>query len=108
MHHPAGERASWRPVAGLLALVATVVSAAVLAPSAGAAAGGTYIVQLAAGTTQAAGTDAVGAAGGQVTGRLPIINGLAVRLDAAEAAALARDPRVEHVSANAGVKPQAY
>src|SRR3954449_2546256 len=108
MHHPVAERASWKPLAGLLALIATFASAAVLAPSAGAAAGGTYIVQLAAGTTRAQGADAVGDAGGQVTGHLPIINGLAARLDAAEAADLARDPRVKQVSENAGVKAQSY
>jgi serine protease AprX len=80
----------------------------VLAPAAGAATGGTYIVQLAAGTTLSQGADAVDSAGGRVTGRLPIINGLAAQLDASEAAQLGRDPRVEQVSANAGVKPQAY
>ena len=108
MHHPVGERASWRPVAGLLALIATLVSAAVLAPSAGASADGTYIVQLAAGATQRQGTDAVDGVGGRVSGRLPIINGLAAQLDAGEAAELAGDSRVEHVSLNAGVKAQAY
>jgi serine protease AprX len=108
MHHPEGQRASWRPLAGLLALIATLVSAAVLAPSASAAAGGTYIVQLAPSTSQSQGAAAVSAAGGRVTGRLPIIRGLAARLSAREAAALGRDPRVEHVSANAGVKTQSY
>jgi serine protease AprX len=43
-----------------------------------------------------------------VTGSLPIINGLAARLDAGEAASLARDLRVEDVSRNAAVKPQDY
>jgi serine protease AprX len=108
MHDPVGDRASWRPVAGLLALIAALVSAAVLAPSAGAAAGRTYIVQLATGTSQSQGTDAVAAAGGRVSGRLPIINGLAVELDAGEAAQLSHDPRVKHVSPNAGVKAQNY
>ena len=79
-----------------------------LAPSAGAAVDATYIVQLAAGTTQSQGTDAVAAVGGRVTGRLPIISGLAARLDAAEARTLARDPRVKQVSENAGVKAQSY
>ena len=44
------------------------------------------------------------AAGGSVTGRLPIIDGLAVRLSARGARSLAHDPRVKAVSVNAAVR----
>ena len=108
-HHPARRpRPGWRPRIGVLAVLATAFASALGAGPARAASDHTYIVQLPTGVTPAAGEHAVREAGGEITGSLPIINGMAARLDAAEAAALARDPRVETVSRNAGVKPQDY
>jgi serine protease AprX len=92
----------------VLALFAALILAVTAVAPAGAAAGTTYIVQLDPGTSLARGADAVRAAGGTVTGRLRIINGLAARLDAQAAAALARAAGVAHVTRNSSVKPQAY
>jgi serine protease AprX len=110
MFQRSARRASWKPLAALLSFAAASLGGAALAGPAGAAAAGeaTHIVQLAPGVSLAGGERAVQAAGGEVTGRLPIIDGLAVRLSAAEARALAGDAHVEHVSVNAGVKPQGY
>ena len=73
-----------------------------------AAPAATHIIQLEAGVSLAAGEQLVREAGGEPAGRLPIIDGLAARLDAAAAAAVAQDSRVEHVSRNAGVRTQGY
>jgi serine protease AprX len=87
--------------------LATLLTLAVLgllgAPAYGAT-GATDIVQLRHGVSLTDGAALVRAAHGDVTGRLPIINGLAVRLPADDRARLARDPRVAAVSANAQVR----
>jgi serine protease AprX len=68
----------------------------------------THIVQLRDGVTLSQGAAVVRAAHGRVTGRLPIIRGLAVRLSRGERAALARDPRVKAVTVNGRIKPQGF
>ena len=67
----------------------------------------TVIVQMRAGETEQAARAAVERGGGEVVGELPIINAVAARMPAARARALASDPRVKAVSANAAVKPKA-
>jgi serine protease AprX len=91
----------------LAALIAALATALGAAP-AQAAETATHIVQLQPGVTLDAGEQLVLDAGGEPAGRLPIIDGLAARLDARKAEALVRDPRVEHVSRNAAVKAQDY
>jgi serine protease AprX len=108
MHHPTADRASWRPWALVLALGAAFLVAVLVAAPAGAATRATYIVQLTKGTTLEQGASSVRAAGATVTGRLPIINGLAVRTDARGAKALVHARGVAHVTANSTVKPQSY
>ena len=66
----------------------------------------THIVQLRNGVTLADGAAAVRSARGRVTGRLPIIDALAVRLPRGARAALARDPRVDAVTVNGRIGPQ--
>jgi serine protease AprX len=86
---------------GLLAtLVLLLPAAAQAAPRA------THIVQLRDGVTLADGAAAVRAAHGRVTGRLPIIRGLAVRLSRSDRAVLARDPRIKAVTVNGRIGPQ--
>ena len=65
------------------------------------------IAQLAPGTDPAVGHSLVRAAGGDVIGELPIINGLGVSLTAAEALELAESPAVRAVSLNAAVETEA-
>jgi serine protease AprX len=109
MHDPTAQRASWRPLTGLLALLAGVMAIAFgAAPAHGATPAATSIVQLRHGVSAQDGERAVRAAGGRATGRLPIIDGLAARLDARGERALRHDPRVLHVSPNGAVRPQAY
>src|SRR3954454_5917535 len=74
--------------------------------SARAAADATYIVQLRAGYTLAQGRASVAAAGGAVTGPLPIIRGLAADLSPAARARLARDPSVAAIDVNAPTSSQ--
>ena len=108
MHHPTAERASWRPWL-IVALLAVLMAAALAAvPARAASPGATYIVQLQPGTSLPAGEALVRADGGLPTGRLPIVNGLAARLQPSAAATLRRDDRVKAVTANHGVAPQAY
>src|SRR5690349_20119910 len=85
-------RASW--FVALLVAVLALPGAAQAAPSKAA----THIVHLRSGVTLGDVAAAVRAAHGRVTGRLPIIRGLAVRLSRRSRAALARDPRVAAVS----------
>jgi serine protease AprX len=92
----------------LLAASIAALAAALGAAPAQAAPSATHIIQLQPGVNLAAGEQLVREAGGEPAGRLPIIGGLAADLDAGEASALAHDPRVEHVSRNASVKPQNY
>ncbi len=61
----------------------------------------TDIVQLRPGVSLAQGQAIVRAAHGQVTGRLPLISGLAARLSPAARARLSHDARIAAVSANA-------
>jgi serine protease AprX len=63
----------------------------------------THIVQLRGGVSLAEGQTIVRAAHGRVTGTLPIIRGLAVRIGPRAQARLARDARVAAVSRNARV-----
>jgi serine protease AprX len=93
---------------GLFAALIATLAAALGAAPAQAAPTATHIIQLQPGVTPAAGEQLVREAGGKVAGRLPIINGLAVRLTGHEAEALARDPGVDHVSRNAGVTRTGY
>jgi serine protease AprX len=85
--------------AGLAALLAA-------APAHAAPAAATYIVQLRAGVSPAEGAQLVRAAGGEVTGELALIHGLAASLPADAAAELAHDAGVAAVSANAPVRTQ--
>ncbi len=62
------------------------------------------VVQLAAGTSAAAGRDLIRSAGGDVTRNLPIINGLGAELDAGAAQRLGWNPDIDAVSLNAGVE----
>ena len=85
-----------------LALAATGVAPA----TAGAASGVEVIVQMDAGSAPAAGKAAVRAAGGKVTGELPIINGFAAELSTGAAEALADADGVKAVTVDNAVKPQ--
>jgi serine protease AprX len=67
----------------------------------------THIVQLEPGVAPADGARLVRSAGGRVTGRLPIINGLAVRLPASGVSTVGDDARVKALTANSRVAAQA-
>src|SRR5215212_5616020 len=90
--------AATRQPAWMVGLLATLVL--LLPAAAQAAPRATHIVQLRDGVTLADGAAAVRAAHGRVTGRLPIIRGLAVRLSRSDRAVLARDPRIKAVTVN--------
>jgi serine protease AprX len=92
-----------RKCAAIIGLLLATTLAAFAAPAQGAPRPATHIVQLQAGVQFAEGRALVQATGGSVTGTLPIIRGLATRLPAGALAVLARDPRVEAVTVNAGV-----
>src|SRR5918912_53245 len=66
----------------------------------------TDIVQLRSGVSLGEGGAIVRAAHGRVTGRLPIIHGLAVRLSRSARYTLTRDYRIAAVSANGRIRPQ--
>jgi serine protease AprX len=66
----------------------------------------THIVQLRAGASLAQGRAAVVAAGGVVTGELPIIRGLAVQLPPRGRARLARNGAIAAVDVNAPIRSQ--
>jgi serine protease AprX len=83
---------------GLLALVPGLANAA-----AGSA---THIVRLRAGVPLAQGQAAVNAAGGTVTGQLPIIRGLAAELTREAQARLAHDPSIAAIDVNAPIRSQ--
>ena len=85
-----------------LALAATGVAPA----TAGAASRVEVIVQMDAGSAPAAGKAAVRAAGGKVTGELPIINGFAAELSSGAADRLADADGVKAVTVDNAVKPQ--
>lgn len=65
------------------------------------------IAQLREGVSPLGARSVVAAHDGRVTKDLHIINGFGAQLDAADALELVDDPRVEHVSLNAAVEPQA-
>jgi serine protease AprX len=89
----------------LAVLIGSVLTLLVAAVPASAAPGrATDIVRLRPGVSLAEGQAVVRAAGGHVTGRLALIGAVAVRLPERARAALARDPRVAAVSANAAVR----
>ena len=90
----------------LAALLAGVGAVLVAAPAVARPPQATHIVQLRPGTTLADGRVLVRAAGGRVTGTLPIINSVAVRMSGGSVSALAHDPHVAAVTANSGVAPQ--
>ena len=90
------------PLVGIILLA--VAGAAAPAHAADRAA--THIVQLQRGVPLAEGRALVRAAGGQVTGTIPIIRGVATRLPAGARAAIDRDDRVKAVSVNARARSQ--
>jgi serine protease AprX len=91
----------------LVALLAAVGALLVAAPALARPQAATQIVRLRPGTTLVEGRALVRAAGGHVTGTLPIINSVAARMSAGSVSAIARDPHVVAVTANSGVAPQA-
>jgi serine protease AprX len=90
------------PLIGILLMAA----AGTAAPAHAAMRPATHIVQLQPGVTPAQGRALVRAAGGRVTGTVPIIRGVAARLPAGARTAIARDRRVKAVSVNARVRAQ--
>jgi serine protease AprX len=101
----------FRPLAATLrrALMLPAIAGVMLAiagPAQGAPRPATHIVQLRDGVSLAQGRTIVRSAHGRVTGSLPIIDGLAVRLPRGARVKLARDPRVVAVTVNARVRSQ--
>ena len=90
----------------IIAALVVAMLAALAGPAHAASTATTHIVQLRDGVSLASGQAAVRAADGHVTGRLPIINGLAVRASDRAAARLARDARVAAIDANARIRSQ--
>jgi serine protease AprX len=82
------------------------VLATLAGPARAASADATHIVQLRADVSLAQGRTAVHAAGGEVTGELSIIRGLAVHLSPGAHARLARDVRIASIGINAGIRSQ--
>src|SRR4051794_2505931 len=91
----------------LVALLVAVGPQLLAAPALALPRPATQIVRLRPGTTLAEGRALVRAAGGHVTGTLPIINAVAARMSAGSVSAIAREARVAAVTANNGVAPQA-
>src|SRR4051794_33574432 len=89
----------------ILSVIAVVLG---VAPGLARAASGdaTHVVQLRAGASLAQGRAAVVAAGGVVTGELPIIRGLAIQLPPGGRARLARDRAVAAIDVNAPIRSQ--
>jgi len=87
-------------------LIAILMAAAGTAPAHAGERPATHIVQLQPGVTPAQGRALVRAAGGSVTGSVPIIRGVAARLPAGARGVIARDARVKVVSVNARVRGQ--
>ncbi|MFN8108694.1 MAG: S8 family peptidase [Thermoleophilia bacterium] len=103
---PGPFRLTRRRAAGAIATLATLAGAsyaAVAAPAATSPAG-EAIVQFLPGTAPAAARIDVMAAGGVVTGELPIIHGLVAHLSASQADELRGDAAVKAVTFNAAVK----
>ena len=113
-HRPAAERhgivRSSTPLKVLLRLGAPLIGILMLAvaaaPAHAAGRAATHIVQLERGVSLADGRSLVRAAGGHVTGTVPIIRGVAARLPAGARPAIARDDRVKAVSVNAPARSQ--
>jgi serine protease AprX len=94
----------WR---GTLVLIVVLMSlAAAAAPASAAEPRATHIVQLRPGVSLDRGEAIVLEAGGRVTDTLPLIGGVAARLDARAGAAVARSASVASVSVNARVRSQ--
>jgi serine protease AprX len=90
----------------LLSSIVSLVACVLAAPSLASVRRATDIVQLRPGVSLASGRQLVSAAGGQTTDAVPIIHGLAIRVDARGRTALARDARVRAVTSNAPIRPQ--
>jgi len=101
---PAPLRAVVTLSAALIGILLALTAAA--APAQAADRSATHIVQLERGVPLAEGRSLVRAAGGQVTGTVPIIRGVAARLPAGARSALDRDDRVKAVSVNAPARSQ--
>jgi serine protease AprX len=95
-----------RRIRPLCLLLIAGVFAAIAAPAQAGSRTATHIVQLGDGVSLAEGRVIVAAAHGQVTGAVPLINGLAVRLPAGAQKKLARDHRIAAVTANTSIRPQ--
>ena len=100
-----GSAAGSRRSLTILPLVAALLAALAL-PAQAAQRPATDIIQLRAGVSLAKGRAIVRAAGGRVTGTVPIIRGVAARLSSAARGQLRRDAGVAAVSGNAPVRPQ--
>jgi serine protease AprX len=85
-------------IAGLLGFVPGLAHAA--------SSDATHIVQLRADVSLAQGRTAVRAAGGEVTGELSIIRGLAVQLSPGARRRLAHDPSIAAIGINAAIRSQ--
>jgi serine protease AprX len=101
---PAPPKILFRLCASLIAIILLAVAAA---PAHAADRAATHIVQLERGVPLGEGRSLVRAAGGEVTGTVPIIRGVAARLPAGARSALDRDDRVKAVSVNARARSQA-
>src|SRR4051795_6349632 len=95
------------PVPVVVVLLAAALALLVAAPAVAGPRPATQIVRLHPGTSLLEGRALVRAAGGHVTGTLPIINAVAARMSAGSVAAIARNSHVAAVTANSGVAPQA-
>ena len=98
-----GALTSILPVNDRMALAPALSALAATAPERGVE----VLVQFEAGVNEASARDAIRVAGGESGKSLPLINGLAARMSAAEAQALSLDTRVRAVSPNAPVQSQA-
>src|SRR3954465_7784144 len=95
------------PVPVVVVLLAAALALLVAAPAVAGPRPATQIVRLPPGTSLLEGRALVRAAGGHVTGTLPIIHSVAARMSAGSVSAIARDSHVVAVIANSGVAPQA-
>jgi serine protease AprX len=98
-------RIRWAVYAAVLA-AAFALQLALVAVAGAAPRASEVIVQMQPGSSPSAAMAQVRHSGGRVTRKLPIINGFAARVSAAEAATLRSRSGVRAVSANAAIKPQ--
>jgi serine protease AprX len=89
---------------GIIGLLLALAVAALATPAQAASRAPTHIVQLQPGVSLGEGRAIVRVTGGQVTGALPIIHGLAVSLPAGAGSKLIRDPAVAGITINARVR----